>query len=97
MSAPDGHDGRIRPRQKTPVFVAYADVNPDVPSLLDTRKKAVAKKPPLDVDSDVPSILNPAGDLLEVLRKEVQLFDAQVSPSVSRTLEGSRLQCPFRP
>ena len=54
-------------------------------------------KPPLDVGSDILAILDPTGDQLEVLRKEVQLCDAQVSLSVLRTLEGSRLPCPLCP
>ena len=50
MSALDGN-GVLR--QKRLVIVAQADVVPDVPSLLDTRLKTVAIKPPFDVDSDV--------------------------------------------
>ena len=93
MSAPDG-DGVCAFDRKHESSLP-TDVVPVVPSLLDKRHKAVASELPLDVDSDVLSILDPAGDLLEVLQKEVQHFDAQVSPSVLRTLAGSRLQCQF--
>ena len=59
------------PSLENTVIVAHAGpLGPDVPSLLDTRQIAA-----LDVDSDVLSILDLVGDLFDVLREEVQLFD----------------------